>query len=334
MTRRARACAAIAAVGVLALPGGAVANVLDIPAAVPAQFRALVRARLHMPPPRHGFESRLELEAKHGYEVTVVGEGGIVAVEVTKPAPLGKENAVERLLGIRGAVTAYVARGTVTPRRIAASFGKFGEIDVRFRPSGEVARSPSRRRCLGADHFTSQLGMFVGHFRFSGEGGYLALRSRRIMGRIRSPLRLRCASSRFRLRPAAPPRARPLPQHPSFVPTFLTASNRHGVSATELIALASGKTSLFLAITEEGLGSMARIRYALATEPSKKAISLNDALTSASIKPPAPFHGKGNYRAAPDGTTSWTGPLSVSLPGAPRLPLAGEGFKVTLESGF
>ena len=334
MIRRAGACAAIAAVGALVLPGGAGANVFDIPTAVPAQFRTLVRTRLQMPPPHHEFESRLELEAKHGYEVTVVGEGGVVAVEVTKPTPPGKQNAIERLFGVRGAVTAYVARGTVTPRRIAASFGKFGTIDVRFRPSGGVVKSPSRKRCRGVDHFTSQLGVFVGGLRFSGERNYVAFHSHRVKGRVRSPLRLHCASSRFRSRSAARPLARPVSQHPSFVPTFLIASNRHGVSAAELIALSGGKTTLFLAITEEGLGSIARIRYALATERSKKAMALNDALTSASIEPPSPFHGKGSYRAAPDGTTSWTGPLSVSLPGAPRLPLAGDEFRATLESGF
>lgn len=324
----------IVALGTLALPVGATANVLDIPTAVPSQFRALVRARLHAPPPRHRFESRLELEAKHGYEISVIGEGGIVAVEVTKPAPRGKENALERLFGIRQAVTAYVARGTVTPRRISASFGKFGKLDVRFRPSGRVLKSPSRKRCRGVDHFTSKLGVFVGGFRFSGEKNYVALRSHRAKGRIRSPLRLHCASSRFRFRPGASPRARPVPQHPSFVPTFLVASNRHGVSATELIALSGGKTALFLALTEEGLGSLARIRYALTTQPSKGAIAFNDALTSASIEPPSPFHGRGIYRAAPDGTKSWTGPLSASFPGAPRLPLAGEEFRTTLETGF
>jgi hypothetical protein len=265
----------------------------------------------------------------------VIGEGGIVAVEVTKPVPPGKENALERLLGIRRAVTAYVARGTVTPRRIAASFGDLGELDLRFRPASRVVKSPSRKRCRGADHFTSQLGVFVGGIRFSGEKNYVAVRSHRAKGRIRSPLRLRCASSRFRFRAAASRRqARPVPQHPSFARSFLWASNRHGVSATELIAFRIAKTTLFLAVTEEGLGSMARIRYALATEHSKRAFTLNDSLTTASLEPPSPFRGRATYSAAPDGTASWSGPLSVSLPGAPRLPLAGEEFTATLEAGF
>jgi hypothetical protein len=285
-----------------------------------------------MPPPRQGFESRLELKAQHGYEVAVVGEGGIVAVEVSRLMPHREENALEKLFGVRQAVTVYVTRGTVTPRRIAASFGKFGKVDVRFRPSGRVVQSDARKRCRGTDHFTSQLGVFVGGVRFSGEKNYVAFHSHRAKGRIRSPLHLHCASFFFRSR--ARWGARPVPQHPSFTPTFLEAGHRHGVSSTELLTFRASKTTLFLAATEEGLGSMARIRYALATGPSKKVFALNYALTTASIEPPAPFHGKGTYRAAPDGTTSWTGSLSVSLPGAPRLPLAGELFKATLDSGF
>jgi hypothetical protein len=123
-------------------------------------------------------------------------------------------------------------------------------------------------------------------------------------------------------------------EQPSFTPTFLTASWRHAVSSLELITVRIGATTLFAAVNEESLGSMARMRFALTTAPSKKAFALNEALTEATIMPPAPFHGEGTYRAASDGTTTWTGPLSVSLPGAPRLPLTGAEFKATLAAGF
>lgn len=121
---------------------------------------------------------------------------------------------------------------------------------------------------------------------------------------------------------------------PRFDPTFLLASWRHAVAAVELITFRIGKTTLFAAVNEESLGSVARMRVALVTASSKKSFSLNEARTEATIEPPAPFHGKGAYRAASDGTTSWSGPLSVSFPGAPRLPLTGGEFKATLESGF
>jgi hypothetical protein len=330
--RRFSISAALLALGLCALPSLATADALDIPAAAPPQFRALLRSKLHMPPPRQGFESRFDLEAQHGYTITVVGEGDIVTVEVSRPSAPGKGDALEELFGFKQAVTAYVARGTVTQHRIAATFGKFGRVDVRFRPTGQVVESDPDRRCRGADHFSSRLGVFVGGFRFSGEGRYVSVRSHRAKGRIRSPLHLHCRSR--------PPhsfsgsRARPVREQPSFIPTFLIATRRHAVSALELIALRIGKRTLFAAINEESLGSMARMRFALATAPSKKTLSVNETLTAATITPPVPFHGKGTYRAASDGTTIWTGSLSISFPGAPRLPFTGEEFKATLAAGF
>ncbi len=332
MSGRVRLATALIGLSALVLPSSALANALDIPAAAPPKFRALLRAKLHMPPPHHGFETRFDLEAKHGYKISVVGGGNIVAVEVTKPLPHGKEDLLERLIGSKQAVTAYVARGTVTEHRIAASFGRLGRIDVRFRPSGRVVESRPGRRCHGADHYTSRLGVFVGSIRFSGEKHYVAVRSHRAKGKVRTPLHLHCASIPHGVR--SDRRARPVPHHTAFTPTFLTATRRHGVSSVELITLGIGRSTLFAAITEEGLGSMARIRFALTTAHSKKAVVLNDPLTKATITPPPPFRGKGTYRAAPDGTTTWTGPLSVTFPGAPRLPLTGEDFETTLEAGF
>jgi hypothetical protein len=330
--RRLSMLAALLGLGLCAPTSLAAAGVLDIPAVAPPQFRAALRAKLHVPPPRHGFESRFDLKAQHGYTITVAGEGDIVAVEVSRPLAHGKENALEKLVGFKQSVTAYVARGTVTEHRIAASFGKFGEVDVRFQPSGRVVESGHRRGCRGADHFTSRLGVFVGGVRFSGEGHYVAVRSHRVKGRIRSPRHLHCSSRP--LHPSSSSRARPVREGPSFTPTFLTATSRHGVSALELITFRVGKTTLFAALNEESLGSMARMRFALATAPSKKVFAFNEALTEARIAPPSPFHGMGTYRAAGDGTTTWVGPLSVSFPGAPRLSLTGDAFKATLVTGF
>lgn len=330
--RRLPIVAVLVAVGLCVLPPLATAGPLDFSAAAPPQFRPALRAKLHMPPPQHGFESRFDLKAQHGYTVSVVGEGDIVVVEVSRPLAHGKEDALEKRLGSKQSVTAYVARGTVTEHRIVASFGKFGKVDVRFQPTGQVVESAQRRRCRGADHFTSQLGVFVGGVRFSGEGRYVAVRSHRAKGRIRSPLHLKCSSR--------PPRsfssslARPVREQPSFIPTFLTAGWRHAVSSLELITFRIGKTTLFAAINEESMGSMARIRFALVTAPSKKSFAFNEALTGATITPPEPFHGKGTYRAASDGTTTWTGSLAVSFPGAPRLSLTGEAFKAALTTGF
>jgi len=94
-----------------------------------------------------------------------------------------------------------------------------------------------------------------------------------------------------------------------------------------------GDIALLLALAEESLGRMAILHYALEIV-SGSVISHDDALTSATLAPPRPFHGKGIYRAAPDGTKTWSGSLSAAFPGRPRLALTGPEFAATLEAGF
>lgn len=318
----------LALLALATLPSSSGAAGFDIPAAVPPQFRSLVRERLHMPKPRGHGEYRFDIPAKQGFDLSVSAIGQIVVLEVIRGSQRASDH--DRSSLRRGAFTAYVARGTVTPTRIEASFGDFGRVAVKFRPSGRIATSKPRRRCRGADHFTSRLGVFVGNVRFRGEDDYVSVRAHRAKGRIRSPLRLHCA---FRFRP--PPRraARPVRELPSFAPTVLGAGHRQALSATELFAMQRGRRTLFLAVTEQSRGSIAEVRYALATAPNE-AFTFNEELNHAVLDPPKPFHGEGIYAAAADGTASWSGSLSASFPGAPRLPLSGPEFKVNLSSGF
>jgi hypothetical protein len=319
--------ALIAAIFVVT-PSACLAGPLDIPAAVPAKFRALVRGglRSHEHKPRLASESRFDLKARGGYRVTVIGIGDIVALEVFR----GRDGASHSLKHGR-AVTAYVAHGTVTPGRIEASFGDFGRISVRFRPSGRVLRSTPRRRCKGADRFTRRFGVFAGTVRFTGEDGYVAVRAHRAKGLIRSPIRLHCASRSFR--PGVRRFSRSARRPSRATPTILDAHWRQALSSTDFFAFQVSKATLYLVVAEQSMGSMAEVRYAVAIGPSRTFVR-DDALTSATLRPPAPFHGKGIYSAAPDGTKSWTGSLSAAFPGAPRFPLTGTQFEEQLAAGF
>lgn len=329
MRRRALLGAVVATMGLFALPTASPATVLDLPTGVPAKLGEMLRARQHTASHR-SFESRFELDAGHGYRLVVTGRGDTVLVEVGKPESL-RQWSFRQNHFISQSLTAYAARGMVTPRRIAASFGKFGRIDVRFRPNGKAVALPTRRRCKGGDHVTRQPGVFVGSIKFAGERNYVAVHAHRAAGRVRSPLRPHCLPARSR--PLASPRGRPVGQPRGGFHGSLAAFWRDAVKSTELYVFGNDRRTIQIAVVEESLGAMAEFHLGLSVS-RPRVFAIDDALTLATLAPPSPFHGKGTYRAAPDGSTSWTGPLSVSFPGSPRWPLTGEQFKVVLNAGF
>jgi len=297
---------------------------IAVPAGVPAHLRPLIAARIHAAPAhRPVWVSRFDVKT-HGYDVKVVGIRGVVAIEVEKTRV--RETARKAR---RGALTAYVAHGTATTSRMKASFGEFGAISVRFRPSGRVVKSRAGRGCRGPDRYTTRPGVFVGRIRFTGEDHYIQVRAKRAKGEIRRPVRLRCA---------APPRAgakssRAVKDLPLASMGVLEAGHREPLAATELIALRFGARVLCFANTEESLGSLARVRYAFVVAPARR-FTENEALTAAKLRPPWPFAGTGKYAASPEGVRSWAGSLRASFPGAPGLPLTGPEFRVRLNSGF
>jgi hypothetical protein len=325
MIRSLLKCTALVAFAVVLAPSTCAAGPLDIPAVVPPKFRPLVRAGLrsskHKPRPES--ESRFALKTRQGYEVDVIALGDTVVLEVAKP----RSDASTSLRHGR-ALTAYVAHGTVTPSRIEATFGRLGTVAVRFHPSGRVVRSLHRCKSPG---LTRRFGVFTGTVRFTGEAHYVAVHAHRAEGLVSSPSRRRCAGRSFHTH--AEQMSRQVGRLPKLTPTILAAFWRHVVSSTDFFSFQVGKKTLYLAVSEESMGSMAEVRYAEVIAPSKTFVS-DDALTAATVEPPAPFHGKGSYAAAPDGTKSWTGPLSVSFPGEARFPLTGTQFKDLLATGF
>ncbi|HEX7245004.1 MAG TPA: hypothetical protein VF245_05495 [Solirubrobacterales bacterium] len=326
--RRARTGACLGLLLAVTLATGGTAQGMSpiaVPDGIPAPLRSLIAARMHASTAhRSVWVSRFDVQTKGGYDLAVIGLRGVVAVEVSKVRPKGAGRKARR-----GAITTYVAHGTATTNRIAASFGRFGEISVRFRPSGRIVKSRRGRHCQGADRYTTRPGVFVGRIHFTGEDRYVQVRAKRAKGRIRRPLRLRCAS----LPPPTAKSSQAVKGSALATPGVLEAGWREPLAARELIALRLGARILCFASTEESLGSMAEVRYAFAIGPAGS-FTENEALTAAKLKPPWPFAGTGRYAASPDGTRTWTGSLRAALPGAPGLPLTGPEFRVRLDSGF
>jgi hypothetical protein len=257
------------------------------------------------------FRSGFVLKAD-GYEVGVSTFGSAVFLEVWR----GKRG--------KRVSTTYLARGVARPERLQATFGHFGRVKMLFRPSRHRNWVGKRRSCRGANRFIKRHGVWRGNLRFKGERGYVDLRVHRAKGAVVVP---------------AP---KCLKRHGGggfdfdfnfFEPrAALLSIARDGVDESVFLALEGRRTSQFVAAAEESRGRLAIARLAVLGKPS--AIRTNEALTTAKLSPPAPFHGTGRYRAYPDGTNSWSGNLSVNFPGAPRFPLTGPTWETLLEVPF
>jgi hypothetical protein len=257
------------------------------------------------------FRSGFVLKAD-GYKVGVSTFGSAVFLEVWR-GHSGKR-----------VQTAYLARGVARPERLQATFGHFGKVKMRFHESRNRTWRNRIRTCRGANRFIKRRGVFRGNLRFKGENGYVSVRVHRAKGVVvtQAPKCRRHRGRGFQIPfgSFSPPKA------------VLLAIAREGVAATAFFAAEDRRSTLFFSTSEESRGKLAIVRMAVLRRHSR--IQSNDALTAASLSPPAPFHGTGRYRATPDGTTSWSGDLSVNFPGAPRSALTGPDFEPFLEVPF
>lgn len=260
-----------------------------------------------------GFHTGFGIDPPGPYEVRVRTDGAAVVVSVIR----GDRRK-------RFAVTNYLARGVARPERLQATFGKLGSISMRFRESRQRPWFGKRRRCRGADRFVVRRGVFVGSFRFRGEGGYLTVRAHRAKGSI-SSVAAKCQRQGHRRRERS---------SSIFEDSIsgLLATDRAGVAATVFAAISFRGRLIHLAQREENRGRLAILRIAVLS--GRGELPLNEAATAGNFSPAAPFHGNGRYRAAPDGSASWSGNLSVDFPGAPRFPLTGPDYETFLEAGF
>lgn len=262
-------------------------------------------------PPERRFVSGFEVETSGKYEVGVISFGSAVMLVVSQETD--EDGLTE---------TVYLARGVATPNRLQATFGNFGKVSMRFRERRHRHQSGKRRHCRRGERRIGRRGVFVGNLRFKGEDGYFSVRVHRAKGisfkKEACPRHRRPQQARAQGLADLPP------------PAIVIASSRRGVDSTAILALRIFDRTLYLAKDEESRGKLAIIRLALGGEDDQH-FKVNDALTHAKISPPAPFHGTGRYSAAPDGTTTWLGDLSVNFPGAPRLPLTGPEFEAFLD---
>jgi hypothetical protein len=260
-----------------------------------------------------GAQSRatFSLSGSNGYSIQLDGSGRSVTLTAS-----GNEGSAS-----------YTVRGRPSPNSITARFGNRGRIAVKFKQTeGERRRRPPAR-CKGRPRIT-RFGVFIGMIRFRGEHGFTEVDADRARGNIYTTPRWKCKRShggdKFTV-PNHGPGSEKETELEASMPDHHLLFSVYSARPPEESA-----TTLFLVQAQENRGSMdvSRAAFALGRERDFKFDEAD--LASATVQPPSPFAGSATFLRGPNGSTSWTGSLKVSLPGAPSLALAGPRFKARL----
>jgi hypothetical protein len=272
-------------------------------------------------------EVKMSLPGSHGYQIEIESFtrsvfGRFVELKATKKVGEGAVYAT------------YTVHGKATADRVDADFGDVGHLSLKFKPAPRQrdGRPPSRA-CRG--RLVHLRGQFVGTIRFRGELGFSSVSATRAKG---STTRF-CATTR-----RGADRANTASREPVFVETELGAASRSGGRTVTLLdeaftrlkangePVSEAGNTLSVGL-EEKRGRMEIDRSALIFREPMTVSPLGTVPLTASLAPPAPFSGTVSYREEPGTPPSWTGDLSVDLPGAADVPLAGPDFQAILCSG-
>ena len=276
---------------------------------------------------RPGNVVRLSVHGSHGYRISVTNRGAKGRVVLT--AQKGGTRAI------------YSVHGRVTGHRIEGNFGKLGKISVRFQPSSQ---KPKRRRvqkdCKGKPT-TVQAGRFVGTIRFDGEEGFSSVTVTSAHGTVVSKHKLVCTVTAGP-RPAAARQSSRLKSSGFIDKEFVAVAADHDHSVfVQTLNLSSpgdatpdGFTLGEAAITEHrGRITIGRAAEIDTEVDPVQASPLGTKPITATVTPPPPLEGTGSFVESPGSPASWSGDLSVHLPGGGVVPLTGPEFTAMLCHG-
>jgi hypothetical protein len=221
----------------------------------------------------------------------------------------------------------YMLRGQVGGKEIKARFGRLGRVAMRFRTGRKARVVPGPDgNCAGGDEVIER-GSFTGTLNFRGEQGYTMVRAARATGRVVRTGRIICRAEGGGEGSSGPHWLR------------LDATSKNGnvfFSANKITSKAHPEldSAFFDASIFEfhprGM-SVVRTLEAGADLAAFKAEKSDGQTATASVEPPAPFHGTAVYRQV-GGDSSWTGNLTAVFPGRGEVRLAGPGFCTGLPS--
>ncbi|HET7507537.1 MAG TPA: hypothetical protein VFJ53_04205 [Solirubrobacterales bacterium] len=242
------------------------------------------------------------LAGTHGYRLTIEATNESVAVTAAKGT---------------ARVLYYSLAGKLKGDRLDTRLPGVGRIHLRFH---EHSRSP--RRSAGKCRTLTRKGVFVGWVKIRGERDYTSAESRHLRGDIVRGPRPHCDR-------------RGTARASSDSSKLVSASTTRGKGRLSFMALGVPSTKpqpvvIFVA-------SLVRFRRQMLITTSQSAVGggpagLDIAMPprSASVDPPAPFTGSATFEQEAADQFSWSGDLSVEMPGIGEVSLAGTKFTTAL----
>ena len=271
-----------------------------------------------------GFHASLGVH--HGYRIRLSTRGRQVEVEIIKNRAYQHSGQF---------VAIYSVRGHVSPHGLRANLGPFGKIDARF---DETSRNGGEPQSFGACHYRTQLilrGHLRGTIRLRGEGGFVRFAAHSVRAHYartfpeencdegateggESSARATASRSEGFYKAIVVSYGHVGPRR-----TFFEDESFYDVGGDG--SESKGEGSSLDAGFRERRGRVEVLEHAFFDAHAGFDLAEFDrGHVRATLAPPAPFSGTATFTQEGKGATpTLTGPLTISLPGAPDIPLTG-----------
>ncbi len=288
-----------------------------------------------MHPGSAGYEANLGVH--HGYRIKLHTRGRQVEFEILKDGAYHHNGQF---------VAIYTVPGHFSATRLRANFGPFGKIDARFDATHESGGEPEGRPGCRYRSALDRRGVLRGTIRLRGQGGFVSIAPHAVRADYERYFPYRCEGESEVIfggepeeegpseRPATASRAEP--EGGGFYKAIVISYGQDGRRRTffedESFYPTNGNRaesrregSFLDAGYRERRGRVDVLEHAFFDASAHFDLEEFDrGHVRATLAPPAPFSGVATFTQAGKGATpTLTGPLAISLPGAPDIPLTG-----------
>lgn len=223
--------------------------------------------------------------------------------------------------------TSYSAVARTDHTGVLARFGHLGRIDLDFEPTGHPSMQRSGPFCQGGPQITWE-GVYTGTVHLQGRYGFRSFHDRSFARRGTFSRRPRWVCHL----PDEP--KQPTSKGGNGILLWAGACDGRGFSVQSERPRSDGFDTL-RSISYSAHASLrdgrVQVGQDITVRAAPETFSFDEALTTATVSPPPPFHGAGTLITGADGKTAWSGSLSATIFGR-QVPLSGPGFKSALQA--